>query len=33
MLSQGWAKPTTQAKPKLTAAADSARKKKIGIWR
>jgi len=33
MLSQGWAKPTTQAEPKLAAAADSARKKKIGIWR
>jgi len=33
MLSQGWAKPTTHVEPKLAAAADSARKKKIGIWR
>jgi len=33
MLSQGWAQPTAQAKPKLAAAADEARKKKVGLWR
>jgi endonuclease YncB( thermonuclease family) len=33
MLSQGWAQPTAQAEPKLAAAADEARKKKVGLWR
>ena len=33
MVTQGWAKPAPQADPKLAAAADNARKKKIGIWR
>ncbi len=33
MVSQGWAKPAAEAEPKLAAAADKARKKKIGLWR
>ncbi len=33
MLSQGWAQPAAQAEPKLAAAADEARKKKVGLWR
>jgi endonuclease YncB( thermonuclease family) len=33
MLSQGWAQPTAQAESKLAAAADEARKKKVGLWR
>lgn len=33
LLSQGWAQPTAQAEPKLAAAADNARKKKLGLWR
>jgi endonuclease YncB( thermonuclease family) len=33
MVTQGWAKPVAQAEPKLAAAADKARKRKIGIWR
>lgn len=33
MVSQGWVKPKSQADTKLAEAADSARKKKIGVWR
>jgi len=33
MVSQGWAEPAAQAEPKLAAAADKARKNKVGLWR
>lgn len=33
MVAHGWAKPAAPAEPKLTKAADEARKRKIGIWR
>lgn len=33
LVSQGWVKPKPQADTKLAEAADSARKKKIGVWR
>ena len=33
MVSQGWAKPSKPAAPKLAKAADQARAQKMGIWR